>query len=529
VAPARRDRAARAWLAGLLLLLAASAALRLPALGWLQDVKPELQFSLHPDENRFVRYADEFASKPRFHHVLGMTVHEYLIAAAVRAVSGRELDLVLVGRAVSLAYSLALIALLAWISLRLTGSALHAALAASFLAFAPLFGIHARVGVADMAACFYLWAALALVWRQLEAPSTRRALLAAGAIGAALAHKLLVPLALPAAAVAWAERKDPQRVALFALALATAFLAGNLWSLAPWDLARALYRLFFDAATVEGSSSLLANAAFYAHGSLSVAGLAAGLCATWGAWVASRAAAPRVLGELRALVRNGGPAALLCAPGVVVGATLAVHGLLMLAAELHATRFALPLLPALCLLAAGGARDLLERLPGRTPAALLAVALVAYSAHNAAMLERVFLHDPRVDAAEWIAAHVREPDEAGAFMYYARVRGTVELESVDPAELPRYLVTCDLEYERYLESEDARRIYHPYGGQERLEFFRALLEGRSAHRLVSRIEAPLFGPEQRLARGGWLLPLAPAETFTPVTCLIFERPPEPAR
>jgi hypothetical protein len=308
-----------------------------------------------------------------------------------------------------------------------------------------------------------------------------------------------------------------------------AFLAGNLWSLTPWDFARALYRLFFDAATVEGSSSLFSNAAFYAHSALSVAGLGAGLCAAWGAWLAGRDAAPRARAGLAERLRADGPAVLLRSPGLVVGATLGVHGLLMLAAELHAARFALPLLPALCWLAAGGARDLIARLPHRALAAPLATALVGYSAHNAAMLERVFLHDPRVEAAEWIAAHVRAPDAAGAFMYYSRVRGTVELESVDPAGLPRYLLTCDLEYERYFASPDARRIYHPYGGQERLDFFRDLFDGRAGYRLARRFEAPAFGLEQRLARHGWLAPLVPAETFTPAVCAIFERPAGPAQ
>lgn len=83
-----------------------------------------------------------------------------------------------------------------------------------------------------------------------------------------------------------------------------------------------------------------------------------------------------------------------------------------------------------------------------------------------------------------------------------------------------YFITCDLEYNRYFQGADADNIFHSYGGQERLDFYRDLFSDRLDYKIVyDRVREP-DSLELGLVNKGILRELG---TFTPNRCLVFKR------
>ncbi len=80
-------------------------------------------------------------------------------------------------------------------------------------------------------------------------------------------------------------------------------------------------------------------------------------------------------------------------------------------------------------------------------------------------------------------------------------------------------MTCDLEFARYFEHDDASKVFHSKG-QDRLDFFRALFAGRLPFKMEAEFKQPPLGFEQRLIYAGTLPEI---ETFVPRKCYAFAR------
>jgi hypothetical protein len=156
----------------------------------------------------------------------------------------------------------------------------------------------------------------------------------------------------------------------------------------------------------------------------------------------------------------------------------------------------------------------------------LLVVVFGYGLYNAVGLERAFQHDIRYQAASWIEDNVREDDYAWAFMDYSRIQGVRKFGDTadeDSDQGSEFFVTSDLEYNRYFNSDSADEIYHAYGGQGRLDFFRDLFAGQGEYERVAVFESRPLTIEQKLIDAGFLVSLG---TFTPGRYIIFKRLPD---
>ena len=113
----------KAFIALIVLVLAFGTALRLPSVPWLIDIKPETGMSsFHPDEERFVRTAEDFQGKQLNNYVLGMSTHVYMVKILSERLFDKTPELIVVLRLVSVVYGVLTLALLVMVVRSLTSS-----------------------------------------------------------------------------------------------------------------------------------------------------------------------------------------------------------------------------------------------------------------------------------------------------------------------------------------------------------------------------------------------------------------------
>ena len=518
--------------ASLFLIVSVALVLRLPGLFWLQDVKPDLQYSLHPDESHLLRYAAHFEDKPRSNYVLGFSASVYVIREIGRFIFDTQLDLVLVGRIISITSGLLLLVLTGVIVYLITGSTARALLSSAFLATMPLHVIQSDFAVVDSTAILFLYLSLWAVWQYLKTQALASLIWFAVCIGIVMAFKFYLPLALPFAVVAFLSRHDFRNLALLGSVSLLSFLATNFFSLTPWDFARFMKLILFDNVVTVAGNSPWDNFLYYAYELPVLVGLGVLPFLLWGVVVVARELYAPALCRFRDVLGRRAYTEVIRQPAAVIAATFLLHALSVLAMNVCAARHILPFFPLLAYAAAAGFLDLASRLQlPRSALVAGAAAVLAYQTYNASMIGEIFRNDIRGSLAAWLGTHA--PDaRVGDYIGYAGVKG---VSVIDRHALPSvtngldYLVTCNTEYGRYVNGDDASQIYHAYGGQAWLEFFQDLLAGRAANfQLVESFERRPYGIEQRLAKSGYLGDLS-GPAFVPDRCLVFGKRADASR
>jgi 4-amino-4-deoxy-L-arabinose transferase-like glycosyltransferase len=306
---------------GLLLIVAVAFVLRLPGLFWLQDVKPTLQFSLHPDEFHLLDYAANFEYKPKTNYVLGFTTCVYVVREIGRSIFNAQLDLVLVGRIISMTAGLMLLVLVGVIVYRRTGSTAHAVLSSAFLATMPLHVIQSDFAVVDSANVFFLYLSLCALWYHLRMQTPASLIWFAICIGVTMAFKFYVPLALPFAIVAFLSRHDWRNLALLGCISLLSFVAANFFSLTPWDFVRLVKIILFDNVITVAGNSPWFNLLYYMYELPALVGLGLLPFLMWGIVVLARELRVPVLCWFRDLHGRRAYAEMIRQPAAVIAAT----------------------------------------------------------------------------------------------------------------------------------------------------------------------------------------------------------------
>ena len=158
--------------------------------------------------------------------------------------------------------------------------------------------------------------------------------------------------------------------------------------------------------------------------------------------------------------------------------------------------------------------------------------ILAYQTSDAIAIESLYSTDVRNDLASWSAQQAAEGKRVVAFAVYSNVRGSVFSPDENPLLLDKssYVVTCDLEYARYLGHQKASEVFHAHGGQDRLEFYHGVFEGTSDFGIVREFPNKPRGLELRLIEANLLPTLA---TMVPRRCYALGRtdalPPDAQR
>lgn len=507
---------------GMVAIVAIAIGVRLLGSHWLVGAGIAPDFSFHPDDDRFVSAAKSFRDYPSLGgYVLGMVSQLFLVLTGTRML-GMDVNALVALRGITVFHAALTVVATYALAMFWLRDRTQALLAALFLALCPLHVINSNFGTADVTAVCLFYLAVLCGTKYLQTTRDFWFTLMAALCGFALAVKFFIPLLAVPAVLVFTEKGDRRwSMALSsAFVLAGAFAIASLFNYTPWDFRALLRMLMFDNVSIVAGKGPLENILLYSWRFLAAPGLPLGLLAVVGAiaWAVRTIAAARSLrwapDPARFIAALRTPAALLLLP-------LALHGVMIVIAGVSFTRHLLIYMPVLCVLAAATLMQALRKLQiGGYGQAAICGGLVAYLLWNAWGLQALYRNDIRVDMADWVEARVAEGHRVHAASFYTPVRGTLYDRNQDLASLPDgdFLVTCDLEFERYLEEADAKRIFHAKGGQGRVDFYRDVFLGESRFHVAAVFRQRLVTPEQRLIAAGWLPPI---ETFTPSLCLAF--------
>jgi hypothetical protein len=498
---------------------------RLLGINWLIGVGNEPDFSFHWDEERFVIAAKWFESASELlgGYVRGMASQLFLLKKVFAQLAIdpnlltalRWITVVHASLTILATYFLARI----WFPDRRVGL-----LAAILLALCPLHIVNSNYGTADVAAVnlFYLTFLAGIQYLRTEKPVWF--MLTTIACGAAIAVKFFIPLLGFLAVLLMLERKGSrfERALTCAFGLAGSFWVASLFSYTLWDFGGLFQSLLHgNLNSVEGKSPLQ-NSFLYPWRlipSLSIPVFVLAVIGVLGFAVRTKQSGGRAnqtsaLHRFRSILRS--PLVLLLVP-------LALHAGLIIRAGSSSSRHLLVFMPALCVLAAAGFMHVTSLLPKREPMRLvLAGMLVAYLGYLTVGIQELFRGDIRRNLMIFSDDLLRDGHRVYAGDYYTAVKGTGRRsgQPFDPGKLADddYVLTCDLQFERYLRHADAEDMHHPHGGQSSVDFFREVMLDHSKFKVVAAFDQAPLTLEQRMIVRGWLPPL---ETYTPGRCFVL--------
>lgn len=514
----RRDISARtAWLLLVLAMLVA-VAVRLPGVFWLVGLGATVDQSFNVDANRFIIAALNFQN-PDFKpdgYPLFMTTQLYVLAKLLGLVGADGINYAILLRLISLAYAILTLPL-AFLFCRVLGfSKLVSVMSAWLLSLAPMHVLLSHAGTPDISilCIFYLTMLSAVLYRQRG--NEWFFYLVCALTGIALADKFYLPALVPLGLilVTGPLRDLAQRSFLAACIAIACFAIGSFFNYTPWDFGRLLAMIAYDNLIVSDGHTPLQQFGLYAWDSIAAAGV-----------VTTILALPMMMGMLVGLgqrPRITRPLATawrwLRSPSALIALPLVAHALLIVVAQVHGMRHVLVLVPVLCVLAAMALERLgaLLNLSARQGAvAWLGLAFVL--SVNAVLTMRIYATDIRGPLLTFLAES-RPAADLTTLNTYSQLRGS---RLVNEQNLSDLMATCDLEYQRYFQDTDADQIFHAYGGQERLHFYRDLFAGRTDFVLLHSVRRSRFSLEDRLAAFGVLPELG---TFAPGECRVYERP-----
>jgi hypothetical protein len=514
--------------ASLALIVIGAMILRIPGMFWLVDYGPVPDYSFNTDDQRFVDLAKDFQAGMPDGYVHGMTTHLLGLRALVEPFVA-EPNLLQLLKVVTILYA-ALTALLMYAfakEWRLGNWC--GVLAAFFLATAPMHVALSNFGTADVTAVFHSYLAMLLGAKYLRTRDQLWFVLAAAITGAAIAIKLFLPLLAPLFLLVIVHRGRQlfTQAITAGLVVAGAFEAVSLFSYTPQDLQKLAVVLRDENVSITAGNGPLKQAILYGWDLISAVGLpVAGLL-----FVAALLFGVPLVRRLPTLLKDSlkdWRAAI--TPELLLFSGLAAHALLIVSAGIHGARHLFVFVPMACLVAAHTLTTLWTRIRWTSATRWsTASVLLGYCVFNAIAVERLFSNDVRADLGTWVQKSLGEGKKVLTFSGWTPLKGTLfdERAGVPSAERDVYVITCDLEYARYLKVRDAEQVYSAFGGQERLDFFWDTFQGKSSYQILRMFRQRPLSLEQ------WLIDkevLRPIGTYVPKKCLALgqDRPQERA-
>lgn len=501
-------------------VLVVGVAVRLLGIDWLIGSGIQPDFSFHPDDHRFVEAAKSFRDYPTlFGYVLGMVTQLFVALSAANA-AGLDVNALLTLRSITLVHAAITIVLTCTLSLAWSVDRKQAVLAGLLLALCPLHVVNSNFGTADISAVSLFYLTIMAGAQYLRTGDRVWFTTMTALCGFAIAVKFFIPLLVAVAIVVLTEdrgrRWDSCLSASFILAGAVSI--ASFFNYTPWDFAALLHMILYDNVSLINGKTPFENAYLYLWRLLPALSTPVAVLAVAGI-VMRIAAWPALLRNLRGSVSHARLRSAFRTPVGLLASALVVYGAMIITAAVSSTRHLLVYMPVLCVLASSVFIRLLKGVSvGRLSQLLITGLFFAYVCYNAVGLQRLYRTDIRADAAVWTRTVVEKGHRVHASSFYTPVRGTSfdrhrDLDSIPDGD---YLLTCNLEYERYLSQSDSRQIFHAKGGQARVDFFREVFFGQSRFTVVEVFRQDLYTLEQRLIAAGWLPPL---DTFTPSLCL----------
>ena len=308
------------------------------------------------------------------------------------------------------------------------------------------------------------------------------------------------------------------------LVLLGSFSAVNFFNFTPWDFQNFLNMLGGEAIEYTGGNNQIENVVLYLHGSLSYLGLGSALFLLFGLMVIGMQGRFLLHENIKTIDHRALIKRLAHSPYVVFFSPFVVHFFLVINMEIHAARFMLPFVPILCFLAAVGFSTFLSRV-GNSKMVFIGSLIVVfmYQGYNAIGLAKEFQNDIRYDAAKWIEQKVADDESVTSFSRYSAIKGVHLITGKDKENSEvnsAFFITCNLGYQRYFRSNNAKEIFHAYGGQKRLKFYRDLFGNKLGYEVGQEFKEKAFTLEQYLIAKGYLQRL---DTYIPRRLFVFRK------
>lgn len=512
-------------LVALAVIVAVGFLLRAPGVDWLVGAGLNPEFTFHPDDQRFLKGARNFAEPWPDGYVVGMTAQVYAVLSTAELfgpVNGLRAM-----RYIVLTYALLTLVLVYFVARRVGIGRLGSTAASGLLCLSPIHVVNSAFGTADMpvVAFFYLsfLCLCAFVRDQREGPFIACMVL----VGGCLALKFFLPaLVLAAGAILLSpQRKLWARYVSSALYVLSGFFIFSLFNYTIWEFAPFVRMLLFDNLVVPGGHGPVWQALRYggdmvpALGIPSFALFAVGLL-MMGRAVFKRHEAIRTLLTSREPTDSAG-STLQVRCAFVLAMALLSHSALLVSAGIHGARQVLVLIPAACLLGGFAIESILAQGKLRVASRFVLPVAFFYLAINANATKEMFSTDMRRELAVWVDSVSKGGARVATMgqMPYAQVAGSTPVDDHHQARQSSYFLTCDIEYRRYFRGGEAEDIHHSWG-QERVDFFRNLFSGLERFELVKVFKQKPTSIETRMIENRWLPPIG---MFIPRTCLAFER------
>jgi 4-amino-4-deoxy-L-arabinose transferase-like glycosyltransferase len=482
-------------LAGLIIL---GLVARLPGVYWGSNFPGGWQ-SHHPDEfthwtnTRLLLNPSYFGTWRPHPYPKGLATTVAVPALAVRKLNIRGGDwpykrtVIVAGRLVSVAFGAATILVLVLITNLFFNDRRIGLAAGLILALGGLHVTQSHFFVSDVAGVFWLLLGLYLLLRELKkGPDDRRAYLewAAFCMGVAFGMKLVVAALPTLALIVLLRRPRLVRVAHTAVFFLAGFVTINFASYTPHELYRTLRSGIGDPYVYNRLSGIL----LYIIELPSVVSLPVAVLALFGGLALAR----------RAFASENRPRL----PAIVLIAVLPllVHAYFVAMHLDHFPRHLIPVIPWLAIAAGWSLVRLGDRIKAKgVHPSVLMVPFFLYLAAFVYDGERVFITEPRNEAASWILGNVPSGSKLwwrGAALEdyeYVRypIKGKPSVLVIDMKDANHYLRGMTL---RDSVPEDSRNIFDSFS-QDWVESMQALFRGTSGYREVARFPEGYVMPE----------------------------------
>lgn len=509
-----------AWVS-LSILVVAAIALRVPGLFWLLGVGPTDDYSFNTDDQRFVDLAKNFNAGMPDGYVHGMTTHLLALRAVIEPLFPGP-NLLQLLKVVTLTYAGLSVILTYALARDWSVSNKGAVLAAFFVTTAPMHVACSNFGTADVTAVFCFYLTMFAQGRYIRTSEQLWFVISAALTGVAIAVKLFVPLLLPLLLLILLHRGRAILTQGLTAALVAigAFETALLFSYSPTDFVKLWTVLRDDNLSITAGNGPFKQAVLYAWDFISAVNLPVVALIFAGFFVcvlpSVRSSAVRIWH--RVMMRGWRS---FLTPGFLLFVTLFAHAVLLALADIHGARHLLVFVPIACIGAAYSLIIILGRIRhARVFSPVIVALLCAYCVYNAVAVESLFVHDVRNDASRWAGELRAQGKEVLTFSNWSQLKHvSYEPDIAMSALAPdSHVLTCDMEFNRYLRGRYAEDLYAAYGGQERLNFFWDAFQGRSQFAVLRDFRQFPLSLEQKLIDRQILRPIG---TFVPKRCLIL--------
>jgi hypothetical protein len=483
-----------AWMLGIIVALALI--VRVPGLFW--GVVPGADFRFngyHPDEITLAEMSVEFSTPKIDHEALYPKGYPFLIYLGSivfkHVMTIKPPVLVIIGRLISLGFSLLTIILLYGVAMRVFKDRAVALSSALFLALSGLHVTQSHYATADTANTFLFYATIMSALVNMRTGRPLFFLIAVLTAGAGLAVKLNFLVLVPVIYLCGYHRLRPFLWFLVATVIFVIFETASGWryDFSNWMLT--MHNVQTDNVNAVADNNKLTNILVYAAGIPVALGL--GSLAVF-------------LRGVKDIVKSGAAYVTRDLLWLLV-LPVALHGVMICMLDIPFARHFLPIVPALCLVAGYGLKKFREQLSVGLFRLLLAV-LMCYQLFYIGSVEYNFVHETRDAAKIWLEKNI----PPGQSLYVACAQRLPNLKSLaTPGSHygSRYVVMHETFYYRYIRSVVTPLLDYPRwenvyrGNAMDYREVQKIFQGRSSLKLIKIFPVVCLTPESWLFKKWW--------------------------